>query len=171
MPSSDNGRRWVCSITSVDAASLVRSGRSMTPSLAGSAVLIVVLLLGCGPKSDVIDGVFMARGTHSSSDPGMTALLRGRLEVTDGCLVVRSTYLESESTVVIWAREFSLRRVDERLQLFDRDRPFASVGDTIDRGGGEVDAEHVAKVVRDQIPLECRRDKYFVGNVAKVALP
>lgn len=114
------------------------------------------------------EGVFMAHGTHSLRDPGMAALLRGRLDVRDGCLVVvGSGWFKDDPVLVVWAREYALRRDGDRLRIFEGDRPIVAVGDQVDVGGGEVEADRIARWTASQIPDACQAPKYYVGNVTK----
>lgn len=110
----------------------------------------------------------MARGTHSLRDPGMAALLRGRLDVRDGCLVVvGSGWFGDAPVLVVWAREYSLRRDGDLLRVYEEGRPIVAVGDGVDIGGGEVPANFIAPWTAGQIPSACRAPKYYTGNVTK----
>ncbi|HET9808926.1 MAG TPA: hypothetical protein VFQ66_04465 [Candidatus Limnocylindria bacterium] len=120
------------------------------------------------PTPEQVDGVFMARGTHSLREPGMAALLRGQLTVRDGCLVVvDSGWFGNDPVLVVWAREYSLRRDGDRLRVFEGDRAVVAVGDLVEIVGGEAPADLIARVMSSQIPTDCRAPKYYVGNVTK----
>lgn len=139
--------------------------RSRRGAAIGALMVVAVgALIASLPRSEPVDGVFMARGLHSYRDAGMLALLQGRLDVLGGCLVVTPTHPGIAPSVVIWAREFSLRRDGDRLSIFDGEKAVVAVEEHVGVGGGEVEDKYVAQYVRDQMPSECRRDKYFVGN-------
>jgi hypothetical protein len=133
--------------------------------LALSGLFALAVVAACVPTSEQVDGVFMPRGTHSLGEPGMLALLRGQLAVRDGCLVVVDS--GNDPVLVVWAREYSLRRDGDRLRVFEGDRAVVAVGDLVEIGGGEVAAELVDRWMSSQIPTECRAPKYYVGNVTK----
>ena len=136
--------------------------------LAFSGLFALAVVAACVPTSEQVDGVFMARGTHSLREPGMAALLRGHLTVRDGCLVVvDSGWFGNDPVLVVWAREYFLRRDGDRLRVFEGDRAVVAVGDLVEIGGGEVPADLIARVTSSQIPTECRAPKYYVGNVTK----
>ena len=138
--------------------------------LASSGLFALAVVAACAPTPEQVDGVFMARGTHSLGDAGMTALLQGRLAVRDGCLVVvDSGWFGNGPVLVVWAREYSLRRDGDRLRVFEGGRAVVAVGDLVDIGGGEVAAELVDRWISSQIPTECRAPKYYVGNVTKLS--
>jgi len=136
--------------------------------LASFGLSALAVVTGCLAVPEVVDGVFMARGTHSLGEPGMAALLRGQLAVRDGCLVVvDSGWFGNDPVLVVWAREYSVHRDGDRLRVFEGDRAVVAVGDLVEIGGGEVPAEQIPRLTSSQIPTECRAPKYYVGNVTK----
>lgn len=135
---------------------------------ASYGLFALALVVACLPTPEKVDGVFMARGTHSLREPGMAALLRGQLAVRDGCLVVvDSGWFGNGPVLVVWAREYSLRRDGDRLRVFEADRAVVAVGDLVEVAGGESPAELIAGLTSSQIPKECRAPKYYIGNVTK----
>lgn len=142
---------------------------SRTVALVGLfAVLGLVAFVSWFPRSETVDGVFMARSIHSYGGVHMQALLRGRLEARQGCLVVAPDSGVAPS-IVVWAREFSLRRDGDGLAIFDGDERVVALGELVAVAGGEIDAQHVADLVRAQIPSDCRRSLYWFGNVVQRA--
>jgi hypothetical protein len=112
-------------------------------------------------------GVFMPHHESSYHDFGMLALLSGRLRVENGCLVVGRDDGTGRGEVVVWAREFGLRRDpgSNALRIVDETgRVVAAVGEHIEMGGGNWPAENAKKYLGG-MPGACARDTYFIGNV------
>lgn len=133
------------------------------------AVALAVFALSCTPSPIAADGIFFPRHSGSYEDIGMLALLSGRIELRQDCLVIALD--GNDWRLVFWAREYSLRRDGDELWIFDGDDRFARVGERVNVGGGEWPAEAAEDLlpVGTSVPDRCRAEHYWIGHKSATA--
>ena len=98
-----------------------------------AAMLTAGMASGCASEPSAPPGVFFP--TVPISDEYPAGVMRGRLELEDGCLFVTSG---SERHLLLWPEGYTARRDGETIEIFTEDRgPIARVGEPIRVGGGE----------------------------------
>lgn len=112
-------------------------------------------------------GVFFPR--HGQSGPHALALLEGRLEVQEGCLLV--VHANAVKYLPIWPGGFGLRRAPGALQITDAaGRVVAAEGEMVRLVGGEYPAEFASRVMGREAPSACRGyGSWLVGQVTASA--
>jgi hypothetical protein len=134
------------------------------------ALGIVVLIAGCSLFSGhggatTLDGVTLIR--HDPSDSWPAGLLRGRVEVVDGCVALVG---KGWRAFVLWPDGFDLRKGDGELEVAG-DVFVIPVGSTVEGGGGLMHLGNAQSLAGDAIPEPCqvKGESYaYVGEVASV---
>lgn len=107
--------------------------------LSVAAVVLIFILLGCGPSSNPAPPLLAAFPTHPEPTSGHDqALLQGKLIVSGGCLRLRLDYLPEDTFLIYWPYGYSYRENAKGIKVFDEAGRFvATVGDYLSLVGGE----------------------------------
>jgi hypothetical protein len=98
----------------------------------------------------------------------MEAILEGKLELDNGCLRIK--YF-NDNYLLIWPYGFSLHTEGEEIQVIDENgQVFASVGDKIRVGGGEMKGENASELIEKYyietpLPEDCQGPYWVIGEV------
>ena len=97
----------------------------------------------------------------------MTALARGDLVLTEGCLRIGSAH----GNLLMWTADFTLRSQGGVLEVLDgTGQVVARVGEEVRMGGGEVSyVGHLGEYVELQLPPGCPGPYWIVGTGVRLA--
>jgi hypothetical protein len=134
----------------------------MTRLRIAALVLVSLSLPSCNGGQVEDEGLPDIAFPTSEEPLGGEALLRGRLSVRDGCLVVGSYLL-------LWPDWMRLVRDSSGVAIIDEAGAVgARVGDEVEIGGGEIAGETRDLPNADSIPAACRSMKtWMVAELSK----
>lgn len=132
-----------------------------------AAVLVCLLVTACSNGATSAPSP-VTHFPQQINTPGgyMAALLRGELELVNGCLRVRD--IENNiSFLLVWDPRFSTRVEQGIVFVVDADtgQVVASVGDLVAVGGGEVPTPTYLGLV-EPLPEECPGPYWVVGEIS-----
>ncbi|MFZ6030992.1 MAG: hypothetical protein ACOYYS_25065 [Chloroflexota bacterium] len=133
-------------------------------------VLVILLLTACQGTStqtepvDTSEPVFPVQREAQADTMG--ALLVGELVLVDNCLRAQSD--DGADYLPIWPQGFSLRGEGQALQIVGADnQAIASIGDTLQIGGGEIPAETADSLTVAPVTDRCSGPYWLVGTISK----